>query len=65
VKVTKVLRDDDGNMAFSVFATESETAVLINIALEALVAIGRIPDNVEEGYEFDLANFPVEDMFKA
>lgn len=65
MKVTKVIRDEEGNMAFSVFANESETGVLINIALEALIAVGTIPDNVDEGYEVDLANLSIEDMFKA
>lgn len=65
MKVTKCERDENGNISFSVFATDQETSCLINIALEALVAIGAVPDNLDGEFEIDLESLPIEDMFKA
>lgn len=66
MKVTNCVRQEDGTHLFGVEASEEEVRILINIALEALVSVGEILEEEFEqpSFEVDLANFPIERMFK-
>ena len=64
MKVLSCVKDNEENYSFSVIADEKEVGILINIALGALIAVGTIND-LDEDYDIDLSNIPIEDFFQA
>jgi hypothetical protein len=62
------VKQSDGFSKFEVLATEEETGVLINIAVNMLIDVGRVPlEELEESqtYDIDLAELQESDFFRA
>lgn len=69
MKVTNIVKREDGATLFDVKASPEETAILINIALDCLISYGKLSmDELEENengireVEIDLSQIP-EDAF--
>lgn len=67
MKVTEHKKHNDGSHSFNVLATEQEVGILINIALQAFLAMGTVTeeDLANENYELFLDNLPEEGFFRA
>lgn len=65
MKISNIERQKNGGHTFSVEATPVETAVLINIALDTLLNVGKIAneDYNKEEFEVDLTKLPPEAFF--
>ena len=67
MQIKNLKRHTDGSHTFDAAATEEEVNILVNIALDALISMGKLSyeELQEESFEIDLADVRIEDCFKA
>lgn len=67
MQIKNLKRHTDGSHTFDAAATEEEVNILVNIALDALISMGKLSyeELQKESFEIDLADVRIEDCFKA
>jgi hypothetical protein len=67
MQITNLKRHTDGSHTFDAAATEEEVNILVNIALDALISMGKLSyeELQKETFEINLADVRIEDCFKA